>query len=517
MSWRFRKTFRVIPGVRLNLGRHGVSATFGRGPLSINVGPRGVYKNVSIPGTGISSRERIGGPALPSPRPTQRSSDKVKLPGPVGPALPEIHSARPELLTSDSLEELRTVLAETFQERVEIQRELSIATSESANARRRYDNWDRGFLLRRLFAQAFASRKEIADTAAARVEELEEQLRQTVLATEIAVDPEQAEPYQRLSEAFGGLAKSHKIWNVLAAARIDRAVERSKAGTLVTRAQVVFSLNSCDLIQCEEAVPHLPNRTGGDMYVYPGFILYKASRRNFALVDFRDVMLTFISTEFTEADAIPADAEIVGKTWAKCNKDGSPDRRFVGNHQIPVARYGSLVFRSKDGLDVRYLCSNPRLAEQFAKAWLAFRMSISDQDDTDEKNQDQAKRHQQRFLDAFGAFRNANDKFLKALHPSDSTFTMSEADFGTCMAASADFVGVVTQFVEMPVFSPQAASKAMLLEATAAFEKARTDLEDSAAKKCTDVAVLKAYANGLSGLYRVLRESFGSEVAKTHT
>ena len=30
MSWRFRKTFKVLPGVKLNLTRHGLSA-----PLSV--------------------------------------------------------------------------------------------------------------------------------------------------------------------------------------------------------------------------------------------------------------------------------------------------------------------------------------------------------------------------------------------------------------------------------------------------------------------------------------------------
>jgi hypothetical protein len=29
MSWRFRKTFKVLPGVKLNLTRHGLSATLG--------------------------------------------------------------------------------------------------------------------------------------------------------------------------------------------------------------------------------------------------------------------------------------------------------------------------------------------------------------------------------------------------------------------------------------------------------------------------------------------------------
>jgi hypothetical protein len=52
MGWRFRKSFRVLPGVRLNLSKSGLSATIGVAPFHVNVGPRGVYGDLSIPGTG---------------------------------------------------------------------------------------------------------------------------------------------------------------------------------------------------------------------------------------------------------------------------------------------------------------------------------------------------------------------------------------------------------------------------------------------------------------------------------
>ena len=85
MSWRFRKTFRVIPGVKLNLTSRGLSATLGAAPFSVNVGPKGVYRNVSIPGTGIWDRERIHGPSSRPPTFTR------SFPGP-GTAKPSFFS-----------------------------------------------------------------------------------------------------------------------------------------------------------------------------------------------------------------------------------------------------------------------------------------------------------------------------------------------------------------------------------------------------------------------------------------
>ena len=60
MAWRFRHSFKVIPGVRLNLSKRGLSASIGGAPLTLNLGPRGVYGTASLPGTGISFRERLG-------------------------------------------------------------------------------------------------------------------------------------------------------------------------------------------------------------------------------------------------------------------------------------------------------------------------------------------------------------------------------------------------------------------------------------------------------------------------
>jgi hypothetical protein len=61
------------------------------------------------------------------------------------------------------------VLTDAYNERDELTREISTATSESNTARRRYQSWEHGFLFKRLFKQSFATRKETAETAAAKL------------------------------------------------------------------------------------------------------------------------------------------------------------------------------------------------------------------------------------------------------------------------------------------------------------------------------------------------------------
>src|SRR2546427_760753 len=61
MGLRFRKSFKLAPGVRMNIGLRSLSMSLGPRGASVSLGARGVYSNVGIPGTGLSFRERIDG------------------------------------------------------------------------------------------------------------------------------------------------------------------------------------------------------------------------------------------------------------------------------------------------------------------------------------------------------------------------------------------------------------------------------------------------------------------------
>ncbi|HEX8321336.1 DUF4236 domain-containing protein [Longimicrobium sp.] len=61
MAFRFRKSFRIAPGVRINVSTSGLSTTLGPRGMSVTKGKRGTFLNAGIPGTGVSTRGRLGG------------------------------------------------------------------------------------------------------------------------------------------------------------------------------------------------------------------------------------------------------------------------------------------------------------------------------------------------------------------------------------------------------------------------------------------------------------------------
>ena len=61
MGLRFQKRISILPGVRINLSKGGVSTSLGPRGADVNIGPHGVTTNAGIPGTGLSYRSKLGG------------------------------------------------------------------------------------------------------------------------------------------------------------------------------------------------------------------------------------------------------------------------------------------------------------------------------------------------------------------------------------------------------------------------------------------------------------------------
>jgi hypothetical protein len=54
MPFRFRRSFRIAPGILLNVGKRGVSTSIGGGGAHVTVGHGHTRTTAGVPGTGIS-------------------------------------------------------------------------------------------------------------------------------------------------------------------------------------------------------------------------------------------------------------------------------------------------------------------------------------------------------------------------------------------------------------------------------------------------------------------------------
>ena len=61
MGWRFRKTIKILPGIKLNLSKTGASLSVGPKGATFNISSRGTKFTTSIPGTGLSYTTQLSG------------------------------------------------------------------------------------------------------------------------------------------------------------------------------------------------------------------------------------------------------------------------------------------------------------------------------------------------------------------------------------------------------------------------------------------------------------------------
>ena len=74
MGFRFHRSVRILPFLRLHFSRDGVSASLGWQGANVRLGRRGARGTVGIPGTGASYSAPLGPPAEAATIPDRRRS-----------------------------------------------------------------------------------------------------------------------------------------------------------------------------------------------------------------------------------------------------------------------------------------------------------------------------------------------------------------------------------------------------------------------------------------------------------
>jgi hypothetical protein len=77
MGFRFRKSVRIAPGLRINLGKKSASLSVGSRGATVNISDRGVKTTVGVPGTGMSYSEKVSSLSVSSSGSNSATSSKA--------------------------------------------------------------------------------------------------------------------------------------------------------------------------------------------------------------------------------------------------------------------------------------------------------------------------------------------------------------------------------------------------------------------------------------------------------
>ncbi|AQR74204.1 hypothetical protein BXU08_11565 [Sphingomonas sp. LM7] len=378
MGLRFRQSFQLFPGVRLNLSGGGVSATFGVPGASLNVGPRGTRSTVGVPGSGLSYSSSLtpGATPSPSPRPGSAPPSNPSVGYWQSQQMREINSAAVENLTSHGLLEVRDLIAQARIQRAEIAADLAEAQGVHSRDAAELDRRSRS-LFRVFYKRRIAELEISVPEAEQEIQRLTEWQQSTHVDVRFETSDAAQKAYGALVRQFEILRGCARIWDITSDRIGNRVVERSYASRSITRTPVTLEFSTSDLVRFEGRAMRFQNVNGEDILIFPGVALMPREDGAFALIDLREIDLAFAAAQFVEDEAVPRDSQVVGYTWAKVNKNGSPDLRFRDNYQIPLCLYGRMVFTTPGGVEEEYQFSNAAAAGEFARAFDAYRSALA--------------------------------------------------------------------------------------------------------------------------------------------
>ena len=179
-----------------------------------------------------------------------------------------------------------------------------------------------------------------------------------------------------LVNAFQFLCGAKYIWHITSEKYEDRRLTRSFASTFITKQLVRFGNKDLPIVRTNYNPLYLENVYGTDIYIFPSFLIMFSSIEKFAMIPITDIVFTYTNVDFIEKGIVPPDAKIINKTWDKVNKDGSPDRRFSGNYEIPIVQYGEIIFKTESGMHEVYQISNCESAQLFGFAFTEYQRTI---------------------------------------------------------------------------------------------------------------------------------------------
>lgn len=383
MGWNFRKRAKLFPGVYINFSNRGISTTIGPRGANFNISSRGTYFNSSIPGLGLYNREKIsGGPGSPV---------KIDFPPPVihNPVEigGEIKSAETEVLTSNSFEPFKKLIVEAHEEKKDI--EVSISKLKGVIGWivfLKYLSWILifGFFIKWIKNKETDKREEQAS--------FQKALEVCKVKIELEINDEGKRLFENAYETYKALMQCQSSWDVTHEFAVDSVAQRTAATRSVNRKRISIFEKSVYIIDSIFNPIHLPDANGLSIFVYPGFVVVLDRSNNIGLIDMRDLSLNFLKVNFHETEGVPSDSKVIGQTWFKANKNGSRDKRFASNYQIPIVEYGQINFKSTSGLNEEFKFSNADVAQKFVHAVETFKNRLSEislgekKDNTGQKN-----------------------------------------------------------------------------------------------------------------------------------
>lgn len=355
MGWRIHKSVNLGLGFRINISKSGIGYSWGvpgyRKTVKANGGTRTTY---SIPGTGVSYIEESNPGNLQSQKlPRANSMERYNLENSKEYAV--VNGKIDAISTPENkvfVDKLKSILFKNLSTWI-IAVALILALSFlSTVVPENIWNWIYLLIVGAIIGLAFFinSRRHIL--------------------VEYNIDKDIALLVKQRENALSYIFSCDKIWSIESYENVTYSRVNAGASTNIKRKKVKFSYGKPPkYLKVANDLKFYQMLIGKTRYIFlPDKILFINSLQVGAL-KYHDIVVSLESLLFRETETPPQDGIFLYNTWQYVNNNGTPDRRFKNNRQIPVFSYGKIYLKSATGLNVHLMVSSSDKAEKFKNKW----------------------------------------------------------------------------------------------------------------------------------------------------
>jgi hypothetical protein len=181
--------------------------------------------------------------------------------------------------------------------------------------------------------------------------------------------------YQEYVDVWKELKKSNRVWQISRKAKVVDTKNMYGAKDAIERNKLKISFRLPWYLKSNISAPVLYFKKV-TLILLPDKVLIISKFRAGA-VNQKNVNMRFYNDGFIEDEAKPKDSEIITQQWLHPNKSGGPDQRYRDNRQLPVYRYSYVDINSPEGINELVMVTNTKISERLSSFYQKYIESLN--------------------------------------------------------------------------------------------------------------------------------------------
>lgn len=147
-----------------------------------------------------------------------------------------------------------------------------------------------------------------------------------------------------------------RLWQVTSYQNITNKRVNAGVNRSVSRKVIRVIEKTPFYLKTNVTVPNIKLASERIYFLPDQILLVKGSK--VGSVKYEDIKVNYTNSNFVESLGRPRDSKLICMTWQFVNNNGTPDKRFKNNRQLPKLLYGCITITSSAGLNIQLLGSN---------------------------------------------------------------------------------------------------------------------------------------------------------------